>query len=232
MFGMHCSPVPIARLRRLNPPGVPFEDLPPIDFVAISHSHYDHLDVPTVRRLGNSPRYWVPAGLRPWFSRHALTQVEEFNWWQSTKVAGDFEVHCVPAHHFSARTPFDRNRTLWCGWVFRSASRCICFAGDTAYAPHLEEIGSRFGPMDLAMIPIGAYNPRWVMRSVHMNPAEAVQAHRDLGSRQSVACHWGTFRLTDEPVGEPPILLRRELAAQQIPPQQFRTMALGETLVV
>jgi N-acyl-phosphatidylethanolamine-hydrolysing phospholipase D len=232
IFGEHCSPVPLPSLRRLRPPGLPFEALPPIHAVAISHSHYDHLDRSTVRRLGNTPKYWVPAGLGAWFAKQGFHQVREFNWWASEKVSPDLELTCVPAHHFSARTPFDRDQTLWCGWVLRSGKRSLYFAGDSAYCPIFKDIGSRLGPFDLAILPIGAYNPRWVMQSIHMDPAEAVSAHFDLGAKQSVACHWGTFRLTDEPLGEPPVRLRRETARRGLPVGQFRTMALGETLTV
>jgi len=232
IFSEHCSPFPLRGLRRVTPPGIPFASLPPIHGVAISHSHYDHLDRPTIRRLGTGPAYWVPTGLAAWFRRQGIPGAVELDWWQGTSLAWDFEIFSVPAQHFSARSPFDRNRTHWCGWVFRSRARNIYFGGDTGYCPVFAEIGARLGPFDLAMIPIGAYNPRSVMQTIHVNPAEAVRIHLEVRSRQSVACHWGTFRLTDEPLGEPPALLRQHLAEQQIEPDRFRALAFGETLVI
>ena len=143
-----------------------------------------------------------------------------------------WEIHCVPAQHFAARTPFDRDRTHWCGWVLRTAERTVYFAGDTGYCPIFKEIGERFGGFDLAMIPIGAYRPRWIMQSIHVDPNEAVQIHRDVRSRRSVACHWGTFRLTDEPLNEPPAVLRQAVAERGLPAEEFRALKFGETIVV
>ena len=141
-------------------------------------------------------------------------------------------ISSVPAQHASGRTPFDRDATHWCGWVLQSAGRSIYFAGDTGYSPCFREIGRTFRGFDLAMIPIGAYAPEWLMRPMHLNPAEAVQAHLDVSSCLSVACHWGTFRMTDEALNEPPRLLTEELRARQVDPGQFRVLHPGETLEV
>ena len=186
IFG-NCQPLPLAKLRRVAPPGVPLAALPVIHDVLISHSHYDHLDAPTLRALGAAPHYWLPAGLSPWFQRRGLARCRELAWWQSAPLAADLEIHCVPAQHFAARTPFDRDRTHWCGWVLRSAARTIYFAGDTGYCPAFREIGESFGGVDLALLPIGAYRPRWLMQPMHVDPYEAVQIHLDVRSRQSVA---------------------------------------------
>ena len=231
IFG-NCQPLPLSRLRRVAPPGVPFTALPKIHDVLISHCHYDHLDAPTIKRLGAAPNYWLPGGLSSWFRRRGIQSSREMAWWQSASLAHDLEIHCVPAQHFAARSPFDRNRTHWCGWVLRSAERTIYFAGDTGYCPVFREIGKRFGGVDLAMIPIGAYRPRWIMQPMHVDPHEAVQIHLDICSRQSVACHWGTFALTDEPLNEPPAVLRQALASRGLPPAQFRTLRFGETIVI
>jgi N-acyl-phosphatidylethanolamine-hydrolysing phospholipase D len=231
IFG-DCQPVPIGRMRRSTAPGIRFEDLPAIDHVLISHSHYDHLDAPTIRAFGNRVRYWVPEGLTAWFRRRGITHCEELSWWQSAKLAEDTAIHCVPAQHGSARTLFDRNRTHWCGWVVESAERSAYFAGDTGYSPTFREIGKRFGGFDVAMIPIGAYNPRWLMHPVHLNPAEAVQVHKDVQSRLSIACHWGTFRLADEPIDEPPALLAQELAKQGVDPAKFLAFRPGGCIEV
>lgn len=231
IFG-NCQPVPLAKLRRAAPPGVRCAELPPIHDVLISHCHYDHLDAPTIKALGDAPNYWLPSGLSPWFHRRGIQRCRELAWWQSAPLADDIEIHCVPAQHFAARSPFDRDRTHWCGWVLRSAERTIYFAGDTGYCPTFKEIGARFGGFDLGMIPIGAYRPRWMMQPVHADPNEAVQIHLDVRSCQSVACHWGTFRLTDEPLNEPPVVLQQALARHNLPAEQFRALCFGETIIV
>jgi N-acyl-phosphatidylethanolamine-hydrolysing phospholipase D len=214
-------------MRRSTAPGIRFEDLPTIHHVLISHSHYDHLDAPTIRALGNEVRYWVPEGLCAWFRRRGITRCKELSWWQSAKLSEEVAIHCVPAQHGSARTLFDRNRTHWCGWVVESAERSAYFAGDTGYSPSFREIGERFGGFDVSMIPIGAYTPRWLMHPVHLNPAEAVQVHKDVQSRLSIACHWGTFRLADEPIEEPPALLAQELGEQRVDSAKFLALRPG-----
>jgi N-acyl-phosphatidylethanolamine-hydrolysing phospholipase D len=231
IFG-DCQPLPVGRYRRVRAPGIRFEDLPPIHHVLISHSHYDHLDAPTIRALGNSCQYWVPQGLSGWLRKRRISMIHEFAWWQSGKLASDITVHCVPAQHASARTPFDRDQTHWCGWVLESPDRSLYFAGDTGYSPIFKEIGERFGGFDLAMIPIGAYKPRWLMHPMHTNPAEAVKVHTDIASRLSVACHFGTFRLADEPITEPPALLAQELATRGIEPGKFLTLSPGNYIDV
>jgi N-acyl-phosphatidylethanolamine-hydrolysing phospholipase D len=231
IFG-DCQPIPVGRLRRSTAPGIRFEDLPAIDHVLISHSHYDHLDAPTIRALGNKVRYWVPEGLSPWFRRRGITRSQELSWWQTAKLSEELAVHCVPAQHGSARTLFDRNRTHWCGWVVESPDRSAYFAGDTGYSPTFREIGERFGGFDVAMIPIGAYTPRWLMHPVHINPAEAVRVHKDVQSKLSIACHWGTFRLADEPIDEPPTLLAHELAREKVDADKFLALRPGDSVEV
>jgi len=231
IFG-DCQPIPVGRMRRSTPPGIRFADLPPIDHVLISHSHYDHLDLPTIRKLGNGVRYWAPEGLSRWFRRRGITSCRELAWGQSAQLSEELAVHCVPAQHGSARTLFDRNRTHWCGWVIKSTDRTAYFAGDTGYSPIFRELGEQFGGFDLAMIPIGAYNPRWLMHPVHLNPADAVQVHLDVRSRLSIACHWGTFRLADEPPEEPPALLAQELALAHVDPAKFLAIRPGDAVEV
>jgi N-acyl-phosphatidylethanolamine-hydrolysing phospholipase D len=236
IFG-DCQPVPVGRMRRTTAPGIRFEDLPPIHHVLISHSHYDHLDAPTIRALeirsqGNGIRYWVPEGLSAWFRRRGIANCQELAWGQSAALSDEVTAHCVPAQHGSARTLFDRNRTHWCGWVVESPDRSAYFAGDTGYSPIFHEIGERFGGFDLAMVPIGAYNPRWLMQPVHLNPAEAVQVHLDVHSRLTIACHWGTFRLADEPIEEPPALLADELARAHVDAGKFLAVRPGDSVQV
>ncbi len=231
IFG-NCQPLPVAKLRRLAPPGVAFDALPKIDDVLISHSHYDHLDAPTISRLDPGMNYWLPSGLAPWFDRRDIKRSRELAWWESAMIGDGLELHSVPAQHFSGRTPFDRDRSHWCGWVLRSAERTLYFAGDTGYSQIFRDIGNRFGGFDLSIIPIGACKPRWIMGPIHVDPSEAVQIHRDVRSRQSIACHWGTFNLADEPPGESPLALEEALVEQGVPRDDFRTLRFGETIIV
>ena len=180
-----ASPVQWGGPARWVRPGLDFDDLPPIDLVLLSHNHYDHFDNRTIRRLARrhpDARWAVPLGLGPEVRRRGAKQVEEFNWWDTRRFGG-LIIGCTPAQHFSARTFWDRNRTLWAGWTVRRAdgqTGGVYFAGDTGYFPGFGEIGRRFGPFDLALVPIGAYEPRWFMKPVHMNPEEAVEAVREL----------------------------------------------------
>ena len=161
-----------------------------------------------------------------------LQNVIELDWWDAADLGDGCTVTCVPAQHFSGRTPFDGNRTLWCGFVLHTPTETIYFAGDSGYGPHFTEIRRRCPSIDLAMLPIGAYEPRWFMRPVHMNPAEAVQAHLDIGARVSLGMHFGTFQLTDEAIDEPLLALGRALDERGIPDQEFTTLDFGESVVV
>lgn len=228
IFSERASPVTFAGPRRVAPPGLSLTQLPPIQAVLISHNHYDHLDIRTVVSLGNQPRFFVPLGLARWFNKNDLDNVVELDWWQSASF-GPIRVHCVPAQHFSMRTTFDANETLWSGWVLETAAGKMFFSCDTGYSPDFKEIGRRLGPMRLALIPIGGYMPRWFMRPMHVNPEEAVLIHQDVGSAQSIGMHWGTFKLTDEPLGEPPRFLQRVLRQAGIPEDKFIVLRFGET---
>src|SRR5207248_210641 len=192
--------------------GVRFDDLPAISLVLLSHNHYDHCDLRTLRALGRrfQPRLVTPLGNGRLLQSAGIRDVEELDWWQSASAA-PLPVTLTPAQHFSARGPFDRNRALWGGFLIEARGRRILFAGDSGYGPHFREIAARLSPVDLALLPIGAYEPRWFMQDIHMNPAEAVQAHVDLGARRSLAMHYGTFQLTPEGVDEPVRELTRAL---------------------
>jgi N-acyl-phosphatidylethanolamine-hydrolysing phospholipase D len=230
VFSERISPVSFIGPRRYAPPGIPFESLPRIDAVLISHNHYDHLDRPTVRKLGDRPRYFVPLGLAAILARWGIHRVSELDWGQ-TSFIGSVLVHAVPAQHFSNRGFGDFDKTLWAGFVLETKSGNIYFAGDTGYAPHFKDIAKAFGPVRLAFLPIGAYWPRWFMSPMHMNPAEAVKAHQDLGAEDSVVMHWGTFKQADEPMAEPPIFLRTALEASGLSEDRVHIMAFGQTLV-
>jgi L-ascorbate metabolism protein UlaG (beta-lactamase superfamily) len=214
-------------VRRTVPPGLALDALPPLDVVTVSHNHYDHMDLPTLRRLGPAPLYVVPVGNGRHLERIGLGRVVELDWWQSHVVDG-LEITCVPARHWSMRAPWNRNQALWGGFVFRGAEGALYHAGDTAFFDGFREIGARVGPIDWACLPIGAYEPRWFMAPQHMNPEEAGQAYLDLGARILVAMHWGTFQLTDEPLGEPPERIRAFFRDRGLDDERLWLLDVGE----
>lgn len=231
-FSERASPLRRLGPRRRVPPALTPGELPHIEAVLLSHNHYDHLDRASVQALqrqpGGPPRFFVPLGLRRWLTAAGATDVVEQDWWEHRPFQA-LRIHQVPAQHFSQRTPWDRNRVLWGGFVVEHPALRFYFAGDTGYTPDFADIAARMGPMDLAALPIGAYEPRWFMQPMHVNPAEAVQAHLDLRARHSVAMHWGTFRLTEEPLDEPPRALAGALQAAGVPPERFWLLRVGET---
>ncbi|HLS27205.1 MAG TPA: MBL fold metallo-hydrolase [Opitutales bacterium] len=229
IFSDRCSPVQFVGPRRKAAPGLQFSQLPPIDAVVISHDHYDHLDNYSIQILGDTPRYFFPLGISRWFQRRGLTNFEEKDWGESVEFEG-MRLHCLPAQHFSGRTLFDRNRTLWCSWMLEIGDKKVYFLGDTGYAPFFEEVGEQFGAVDCALIPIGAYRPRWYMQPVHVDAREAVQIHKDIRSQFSIASHWGTFALAEEPPAEPPIYLRRALVDEGLETDEFQAVRFGETV--
>jgi N-acyl-phosphatidylethanolamine-hydrolysing phospholipase D len=228
MFSERASPLSFAGPRRLVDPGVPLADLPKVDFVVLSHDHYDHTDVHSVRALAaRGARFIVPRGmgalLRGWGADAA-----ELAWWEQATF-GPLRVHCVPARHFSGRTLTDRNRRLWAGWVVEGDSRRFYFAGDTAYFPGFGEIGERLGPADLAAVPIGAYLPAAMMKPVHVTPEEALRGATEAGAKRIVGMHFGTFDLTDEPLDEPPVRFRAEAARLGLGDDRAFVLKIGET---
>ena len=234
MWSDHASPIPGVGPKRRVGPGIRFDELPPIDLVLQSHDHYDHLDDRTVCRLeATNPgaRWLVPLGLASFLRRRGVHEITELDWWQET-THGPLSIGCTPAQHFSGRVPWRRNRALWCGWSVRAPARRVFFAGDTGFHPEFAAIATRFGPFDLALLPIGAYDPRWFMRPVHMNPEEAVQAALDLGGPRMIPMHWGTFRLTDEPLDEPPRRARDAWIASGLAAENYQQLMHGETLVL
>jgi L-ascorbate metabolism protein UlaG (beta-lactamase superfamily) len=233
VYAQRASPVSFAGPRRARQPGVRFDDLPSISLVLLSHNHYDHCDLETLRRLER--RYHPPAVTPPGNGRllraAGFKRIEELDWWQSSSTA-PLPVTVTPGQHFSARGPFDRNRALWGGFLMEVGGRRILHAGDSGYGPHFRQIRERLGAIDLALIPIGAYEPRWFMKDIHLNPAEAVQAHLDLGASRSIGMHFGTFQLTPEGIDQPVHDLATALSERGLPAEQFRTLEVGDSVQV
>jgi N-acyl-phosphatidylethanolamine-hydrolysing phospholipase D len=232
-FSPRASPVSFAGPPRIVALPIDIPELPRIDVVMISHNHYDHLDEASVKRQaaapGGSPRFLVPMGLAIWFRGIGITRVEEFNWWQST-AEGPLAITFVPSQHWSKRTFWDTNESLWGGWVVDGGGLKLVHVGDTGYSKDFADIGARLGPFEYAFIPIGAYAPRWFMKTMHLDPQEALRVRSDLRAARAIGMHWGTFgSLTDEPMDEPPAWLARERDARGLDPGQFDVMKIGET---
>jgi len=228
MFSRRAGPFNRFGPRRVREPAIRLDRLPPISAVLLSHNHYDHCDLPSLRVLAAryDPIVVTPLENAALVRSAGIRRVEELDWWQDAATT-TWPITATPAHHFSARGPLDRNRALWSGFMLTVGGRRIYFAGDTAYAPFFPEIRQRLGPIDLAMLPIGAYEPRWFMRAVHMNPEESVQAYLDLGAPDSIAMHYGTFQLTLEGIDEPVRALDAACAAHHVPRSRFRTLGFG-----
>ncbi len=229
VYSERVSPLGWVGPQRYRPPGIRWEDLPPIDAVVVSHSHYDHLDLPTLQRLHRrfAPRFFVGLGNQALLEDAGIGGVTELDWWQSADIGG-VTVFSVPAQHFSGRGLCDRDATLWAGYVFRGRAGVAYFAGDTGMGPHFQQIRERFGTPRLAMLPIGAYLPRWFMERIHIDPAEAVEAHRILGAHKSVGMHFGTFALADEGMDQAPRDLATALKAQGLSRDDFWVLGFGE----
>jgi len=228
MFSERASPVSFAGPHRLVPPGVPLEALPPVDFATLSHDHYDHSDLASIRALAKrGVRFIVPLGLAD-VVREAGGEAIELDWWDHVTIRR-VRVHCVPVQHFSGRSLTGRNQRLWAGWVVEGPARRFFHAGDTGYFKGFREIGARLGPIDLAAMPIGAYEPQAMMRYVHMGPEEALQAARDVRAHRVVAMHWGTFDLTDEAPTEPPVRFRADAARLGLDADRAWVLNVGET---
>lgn len=229
MFSERASPVSFAGPKRLVPPGVPLDALPQVDFATLSHDHYDHSDLDSIAALvKRGTKFVVGLGMGDLIRRFGGEAIE-LDWWQSTTI-GAVTIHCVPAQHFSGRGVLDGDTRLWAGWIVEGPSRRFYHAGDTGYFDGFKQIGARFGPIDLAAIPIGAYEPNAdIMRFVHVNPEEAAKVGRDVGATRMVGMHWGTFDLTDEPLNEPPKRFHAAATTAGYPPEDVWVLDVGET---
>jgi N-acyl-phosphatidylethanolamine-hydrolysing phospholipase D len=239
VFSERASPVSFVGPRRAQPPGIALADLPPIDVVLISHNHYDHLDKRSVQQLDERAQgrtlFLVPLGLKAWFADIGIANVIELDWWEHRQLHG-VEFELVPAQHWSERNLMDRDKTLWGGWAVFAPDLRWYFSGDSGYSPMFaqtrEKLASRMHDgtlFDLALLAIGAYEPRWFMGPQHMNPAEAVRAHKDLAARRSLGVHWGTFQLTDEALDQPPRDLAAARAQQGLADDDFFVLPIGGT---
>ncbi len=243
IWSQRASPFTFIGPQRKVPPALDYSELPHIDVVLISHNHYDHLDKATVLKLneqaGGAPLFLVPLGIKSWMANIGITNVQELDWWDKTVVKG-LDFNFVPMQHWSARGITDRFKTLWGGWAVETEEALVqankqkpfsfLFAGDTGFSKDFEDIGKRFGSFDLALLPIGAYAPRWFMKAQHVDPGEAVKIHQDLNAGRSIAIHWGTFELTDEPIDEPPKALALEFKKANIPADRFVALKHGEMM--
>ena len=231
VFSDRASPFAFSGPKRVVPPVYTADTLPKVDILIVSHAHYDHLDLPGLKRLAALQpdiRVVVPLGLARYLRRAGFTDVTEIDWWQNTERDGT-TITATPVRHWASRSPFDRNKTLWAGFMFRFEDGYqFYFAGDTGYSADFTETRERLGAPDFAAIPIGAYEPREFMRESHCNPEEAVRIFQDLGAGQAIGVHWGTFKLTLEPLAEPPQRLRAALQEAGIPVDRFRALTHGE----
>jgi N-acyl-phosphatidylethanolamine-hydrolysing phospholipase D len=238
VFSPRSFPVQWTGPRRIVDPALALDALPPLDIVLLSHSHYDHFDKPAVKRIARAhPRatWAVPLGLGTYLRGFGVREIIELDWWQQAEILS-VRVTATPARHFSARRIGDRNKSLWCGFAFEFRGKRAYFAGDTAYHPEFGEIGAKCGPFDFVMIPIGAYDPRWFMHVVHVDPEEAVQIYQDLVAAHPGAplplmlgIHWGTFRLTFEAMDEPPRRTAERWRAVGLDAERLWIARFGET---
>lgn len=233
VWSERASPLSVVGPKRINAPGVAFADLPPIHAVLITHNHYDHLDLPTIRRLAldHRPRFISPLGNDRLISRATpVSSIETGDWGDSFSINDPVSVTLVPAHHWSARSLGDRRMALWCGFIIRSSAGMVYNVGDTGYGDGriFSDIRARFGPPDVAILPIGAYEPRWFMKDQHTNPGEAVRIMLDCGARQGLGTHWGTFPLSNESRTAPQELLIEALRDHGLPPEKCLAVQPGD----
>lgn len=231
VYSKRVGPYGLLGYKRVRLPGVPFNKLPSIDIVLISHNHYDHLDINTLKRIKKiyNPYFVTGLGNSKLLKSYGFKKVIELDWWENYCYE-DTEIEFVPAQHFSARTLFDRNRTLWGGFIIRTQNKTLYHAGDSGYGPHFKEIYKKIGRPDITFLPIGGYKPRWFMKMMHINPEEAVEVHLELGSKLTIPMHYGTFPLSDESYDQPLIDLEEAITKRDI--SGIKVLEFGETIII
>lgn len=228
------SPLSFAGPKRMRPPGLKFEDLPKIDLVILSHNHYDHLDLPTLRKLDSlyRPDFIVPLGVDLLLNQQGIQNTASLDWWDEETVSNKMSVHAVPAQHFSARGLFDQSKTLWAGYVLETSLGNVYFAGDTGYGEFFADIKETFGSIKIGLIPIGAYKPEWFMGPIHVNPAEAIQIHKDIEAEISFGMHFGTFPLADDGMKEPVNDFSEAMQKPENAGVNFKLLTEGDTFTL
>lgn len=234
VFSNHIGPLPILKLHRYKEPGVKMEELPKIDIILLSHNHYDHMDLKSLRFISvrDNPRILTPLGNSHYLKVHRVKGGEDMDWWDKKVINSDFSVTCVPSQHFSARALTDRNKTLWSGFVLETNRGNIYFAGDTGYGDFIEKIKERYEKFLVGLVPIGAYKPEWFMAPVHISPEEAVKIHTELKIETSIAIHFGTFKLADDGQNEARDFIKRITSKSISPRVDFRALENGQTVMI
>ncbi len=231
VWSERTSPFDFAGPKRMKQPGIRFEDLPKIDYIILSHNHYDHLDINTIKKIYkvHQPKIITPVGVKSFLDNNEITTATDLDWWQEVSISDSLSIQSVPAQHFSGRGISDRDATLWCGYVIKNPQGNIYFAGDTGYNEFtFKEIGKRCAPISVALIPIGAFKPAWFMSPIHCSPAQAVQIHFDVNASQSIAAHFGTFPLADDGEDEPTTELAEALKQANLVKEKFLVLKEGE----
>lgn len=231
IWSERTSPFQWAGPKRMRPPGIRFEDLPKIDIVLLSHNHYDHLDIDTMKRVfeKHQPKIICALGVKAFLDNQKMTGSTDLDWWQEFSLNDALKIQSVPAQHFTGRGTFDRDATLWCGFVIIRPGGNIYFVGDTGYNEFIfKEIGKRCAPIEVSLVPIGAFKPEWFMSPIHCSPAEAVKIHLEIKSKKSIATHFGTFPLADDGEEEPVVGLQNALQEHGVSPEDFVVLKEGE----
>lgn len=233
VWSEYASPVSFAGPKRMRPPGIRFEDLPEIDIVLLTHNHYDHLDINTLKELANlfNPVIYTPLGVGLYLKKKGIENYIEMDWWDEIVLSNGSQLLCTPAKHFSGRGMFDRFRTLWSGFAIQTGKGSIYYSGDTGFGDFFNEIADRIRPVRLAFLPIGAYKPQWFMSSIHTSPADAVKIHQILQSAQSIGMHFGTFPLADDGMAEPGQELIKAIGREGILDERFLTLEEGRAFI-
>jgi len=229
-----ASPIPFSGPKRMRPPGIRFEDLPEIDIILLTHNHYDHLDIRTMKKLSAeyAPKIFCPLGVGRYLDRKGIGNITEMDWWDEIGIDTGLSLICTPAQHFSGRGMYDRDRTLWSGFALMTAEGSIYYSGDTGYGDFFEEIAKRISPIRLSFLPIGAYKPAWFMSPIHTSPEDAVKIHQIIKSPKTIGMHYGTFPLADDGMEEPVIALKEAMEREGVPLEDFIAIEEGRVIKI